>query len=145
VLSFPDWTFLFQIVVFLGLWIFLRRFLFEPNFSVLESRKQRSAGALQEASKVKAEAEILGEQYQLRLTATRTESAQQADAIYREAEAQAQSLIDTARADAAQIVSQMQSALQKELEETRHTLEERAPEFSREIAQKLLGRSLTQL
>ena len=62
-----------------------------------------------------------------------------------EAEAQAQSLIDTARADAAQIVSQMQSALQKELEETRHTLEERSPEFSREIAQKLLGRSLTQL
>ena len=142
-LSFPDWTFFFQIALFLCLWTFLRRFLFEPNFSVLTSREQRSAGALQEASTVKSEAEAIGKQYQAQLTATRAEATQQGDAIYREAEVQAQGLIDSARADAAQTVSQLRATLQKDMEETRLTLEERAPEFSREIAQKLLGRSLT--
>jgi len=143
VLSFPDWTFFFQIALFLCLWIFLRRFLFEPGFSVLKSREQRSAGALQEASKIKAEAEAIGEQYQARLIATRAEANQRVDSTYREAEAQAQSLIDSARADAAQTVVQMRANLQQEIETARRALEESAPEFSREIAQKLLGRSLT--
>jgi F-type H+-transporting ATPase subunit b len=143
VLSFPDWTFFFQILLFLALWTFLRRFLFEPNFSVLKSREERSAGALQEASRVKAEAEAIGEQYKSRLTATRTEATQQVDALYREVEAQAQSLIDSARTEAAQTITRMQETLHKEIAEARRTLEERVPDFSRDIAHKLLGRSLT--
>lgn len=142
-LSFPDWTFFFQIVLFLGLWTFLRRFLFEPNFSVLRSREERGAGALKEASRVKAEAEMLGEQYQSRLTETRVGVTQQVDALYRETEVQAQSLIDAARTEAAQTITTMREALQKDITEARRTLEERIPDFSRDIAHKLLGRSLT--
>lgn len=142
-LAFPDWTFFFQIIVFLGLWTFLRRFLFEPNFSVLRSREERSAGALKEASSVKAEAETLGEQYQSRLTEAKAGASQQFEALYRETEAQAQSIIDSARTESAQIIARMQEALQKEIEDARQTLEARVPDFSREIAHKLLGRSLT--
>ncbi|MGE0681842.1 MAG: hypothetical protein AB7P69_13210 [Candidatus Binatia bacterium] len=142
-LSFPDWTFLFQIILFLGLWTFLRRFLFEPNFSILRSREERSAGALQEASRVRAEAEALGEQYKARLTEARMGATQQVDALYREAEAQAQSLIDSARTEATQTATRMRETLQKEVADARRALEERIPDFSREIAHKLLGRSLT--
>jgi F-type H+-transporting ATPase subunit b len=143
VLSFPDWTFLLQIVLFLGLWTFLRQFLFEPNFAVFKNREERSTGALKEASQVKTEAEAMGEQYKARLTAARVSATQQMDAVYREAEAQAQSLLDVARTEAAHTISQMRESIQKEIDEARRTLEERAPDFSREIAQKLLGRSLT--
>jgi F-type H+-transporting ATPase subunit b len=143
VLSFPDWTFFFQILLFLCLWTFLRRFLFEPNFSVLKSREERGAGALQEANRVKAEAEAMEEQYRSHLTEARTEATQQVDALYREAEAQAQSLIDSARTEATQTITRMRETLQKEIAEARRTLEERIPDFSREIAHKLLGRSLT--
>ena len=142
-LSFPDWTFLLQIVLFLGLWTFLRQFLFEPNFAVFKNREERSAGALKEAAQVKIEAEAMGEQYKTRLTAARVSATQQMDAVYREAETQAQSLIDVARTEAAHTISQMRESIQKEIDEARRTLEERAPDFSREIAQKLLGRSLT--
>jgi F-type H+-transporting ATPase subunit b len=143
VLSFPDWTFLFQIILFLCLWTFLRRFLFEPNFSVLQSREGRSAGALKEASRVKAEAEALGEEYKSRLTEARAGATQQVDALYREAEAQAQGLIDSARAESTQTITRMRETLQKEIADARRTLEENVPDFSREIAHKLLGRSLT--
>lgn len=142
-LSFPDWTFLFQIALFLLLWTFLRRFLFEPNFAVLKAREERGAGAVKEASRVKAEAQAMGEQYAAQLTEARTGATQQVDAIYRDAETQAQSLLNTARAEATQTIAQMRDSLQQEIAEARRSLEERAPEFSHEIAQKLLGRSLT--
>lgn len=142
-LSFPDWTFLFQIALFLFLWTFLRRFLFEPNFEVLKAREERGIGAVKEASRVKAEAQAMGEQYAAQLTEARTGATQHVDALYREAEAQAQSLLNVARADATQTIAQMRDSLQKEIAEARQALEARAPEFSNEIAQKLLGRSLT--
>ena len=142
-LSFPDWTFLFQIALFLFLWNFLRRFLFEPNFNVLKSREERSAGALKEASSLKAEVEMMGEQYRTRLAEARTGASQQVDAIYKEAETEAQSVVDAARTEAATTFAQMHANLQQEISEARRALGERTNDFSREIAQKLLGRSLT--
>jgi len=144
VLSFPpDWTFLFQIFLFLVLWTFLRRFLFEPNLAVLKTREERSAGALQEATQVNAEAAEIGEQYRTRLAETRTGAMQQVDAVYREAEEQARDLVESARADAAGFLASMRETLTQEIAEARRSLTDRVPEFSREIAAKLLGRPLT--
>ena len=77
---------------------------------------------------------------------------QQVDTIYREAETQAQNLISSARSEAENSVAQMREIARagldrldtvKEILDARRSLEERAPEYSRDIAQKLLGRSLT--
>jgi F-type H+-transporting ATPase subunit b len=143
VLSFPDWTFFFQIALFLFLWSFLRRFLFDPNFSVLKEREDRGVGALQEASRVKTEAAAIEEQYKSRLAEARSGTTQEVETIYRDAEAQAQNLVASARTEAADVVSQTRETLGKEIDDVRLTLEERVPDFSRDIAQKLLGRSLT--
>jgi F-type H+-transporting ATPase subunit b len=143
VLSFPDWTFLFQIALFLCLWSFLRRFLFEPNFSILKEREDRSVGALQEAERVKNEAIAIEEQYRSRLVEVRSGTTQEVETLYRDAEAHAQDQIASARTEAADVVATTRETLGKEIDDARRTLEERVPEFSRDIAQKLLGRSLT--
>jgi F0F1-type ATP synthase membrane subunit b/b' len=144
VLSFPpDWTFIFQILLFLVLWTFLRRFLFEPNLAVLTNREERSAGALKEASRVKAEAEEMGEQYRTHLAGIRAGAMQQVDTVYREAEEQARVLIESARADAARTMAAMRETLAQELAQARQSLTANIPTFSREIAAKLLGRPLT--
>lgn len=143
-LSFPpDWTFVFQIILFLVLWRFLRRLLFEPNLTVLKTREDRGAGALKEASRVKAEAEEMGEQYRTRLTETRAGAMQQVDIVYREAEEQTRALLASARADAARTVAGMREILAQALAEARQSLTASVPTFSREIAAKLLGRPLT--
>jgi F-type H+-transporting ATPase subunit b len=139
----PDWTFIFQIILFLVLWTFLRRFLFEPHLAVLDNRKERSAGALQEAGQVRAEAEQIAEQYRTSLTQARAGATQQIDVIYRSAETESGTLLDAARAEAARTIAGMQDALQRELVEARQSLDARVPEFSRSIAEKLLGRPLT--
>ena len=143
-LSFPpDWTFVFQIILFLVLWTFLRRLLFEPNLAVLKTREERGAGALKEASRVKAEAEEIGEQYRIRLTETRAGAMHQVDTVYREAEEQARALLESARTDAARAVVGMRETLTQELAAARQSLTASVPAFSREIAAKLLGRPLT--
>ena len=143
-LSFPpDWTFVFQIVLFLILWTFLRRLLFEPNLAVLQNREERSAGMLQEATQVKAAAGELGEQYRVRLSEIRSGILQEVDGIYREAEEQAGNLLESARTEASRIMAGVRETLERELTAARQDLQERVPDFSHEIAAKLLGRPLT--
>jgi F-type H+-transporting ATPase subunit b len=144
VLSFPpDWTFVFQIILFLVLWTFLRRLLFEPNLALLKSREERSAGALQEASRVKAEAEAMSEQYRTQLAGIRVGAMKQVDTVYREAEEQAHVLIESVRTDIARTMADMRETLAQELAQARQSLAASIPTFSREIATKLLGRPLT--
>jgi len=138
-----DWTFAFQIILFLVLWAFLRRFLFEPHFEVMEQRKHRSEGAVKQAQRVEAEVGEMEEQYKSRLAATRTGAMQQVDIVSREAEGQAQAITDVARNEADKILTDMRATLQQEIANTREELQSRAPEFARNISEKLLGRPLT--
>ncbi|NOT53486.1 MAG: ATP synthase F0 subunit B [Deltaproteobacteria bacterium] len=138
-----DWTFAFQILLFLILWAFLRRFLFEPHFDVMEQREHRSEGAMRQAQQVKAEVGEMEEQYKSRLTATRSGAIQQVETVAREAEGQAQAITDAARTEADKILEELRATLRQEIENARKELQSRAPEFARNISEKLLGRALT--
>ena len=133
----PDWTFLGQIVLFLVLWAVLRRVLFEPNLVLLADREHNSAGALQEATEVK------GQEYRTQLAEARSGAMQEVDAVYREAQEQSQELVEQAREESSQTLAQLRQSLESEIAEARHDLEQRIPDFSNQIAARLLGRSLT--
>lgn len=144
-LSFPpDWTFIAQIVLFLIVWTCLRRLLFEPNLSVLKTRKQRTEGAMQESARVKADVEQMNEQYRARLATTRTEARQKVDTIYKNAELQARSVVEAARKEAAKSTASIRQTLSQDVENTRQSLEELLPQFARKISEKLLERPFTQ-
>lgn len=138
-----DQSILFQIVLFLALWMFLRKFLFEPHLAVMQQRIQRSEGAVKEAQQVRADAESIEGRYKVQLAETRTGTMQQVDTVYRAAEEQAKTLTDAARAEANQTLATMRVSLQQEIAAARQELESRAPEFARTITEKLLGRPLT--
>ena len=138
-----DQSLIFQAVLFLALWMFLRKFLFEPHLAVMQQRIQRSEGALKEAQQVRADAESIEERYKSQLAQTRTGTMQQVDTVYRAAEEQAKALTDAARTEANQTLATMRVSLQQEIAAAKQDLEARAPEFARTIAEKLLGRPLT--
>jgi len=138
-----DQSILFQIVLFLALWMFLRKFLFEPYLAVMQQRTQRSEGAVKEAQQVRADAESIEGRYKAQLAETRTGTMQQVDTVYRAAEEQAKTLTDAGRAEANQTLATLRTSLQQEIAAARQELESRAPEFARTIAEKLLGRPLT--
>jgi len=138
-----DQSLIFQAVLFLALWMFLRKFLFEPHLAVMQQRTQRSEGALKEAQQVRADAESIEERYKSQLAQTRTGTMQQVDTVYRAAEEQAKALTDAARTEANQTLATMRVSLQQEIAAAKQDLEVRVPEFARTIAEKLLGRPLT--
>ena len=138
-----DQSLIFQAVLFLALWMFLRKFLFEPHLAVMQQRIQRSEGALKEAQQVRADADSIEERYKSQLAQTRTGTMQQVDTVYRAAEEQAKALTDAARTEANQTLATMRVSLQQEIAAAKQDLEARVPEFARTIAEKLLGRPLT--
>jgi len=138
-----DQSLIFQAVLFLALWMFLRKFLFEPHLAVMQQRTQRSEGALKEAQQVRADAESIEERYKSQLAQTRTGTMQQVDTVYRAAEEQVKALTDAARTEANQTLATMRVSLQQEIAAAKQDLEARVPEFARTIAEKLLGRPLT--
>jgi len=138
-----DQSLIFQAVLFLALWMFLRKFLFEPHLAVMQQRTQRSEGALKEAQQVRADAESIEERYKSQLAQTRTGTMQQVDTVYRAAEEQAKALTDAARTEASQTLATMRVSLQQEIAAAKQDLEARVPEFARTITEKLLGRPLT--
>ena len=138
-----DQSLIFQVVLFIALWVFLRKFLFEPHLAVMQQRVQRSEGALKEAQQVRTDAESIEERYRSQLAQTRTGTMQQVDTAYRAAEEQAKALTDAARAEANQTLAAMRTSLQREIAAAKQDLEGRVPEFARTITEKLLGRPLT--
>jgi len=139
----PDWTFLFQIFLFLVLWIFLKRLLFDPVLSVLESRKGRSEGTLEEARHSREEAGKMEEEYRQGLSAARASALRQVEEMYREEEERNRALLEAAREQAAAIIAEARQRMRHETQEAHQTLETRVPEFSQAIAEKLIGRPLT--
>lgn len=139
----PDWTFLFQIFLFLVLWLSLKRLLFDPMLSVLENRERRSEGALEEAHRTREEAQEMEEEYRRSISAARGSALQQVEEMYREEEERNRALLEAAREQAAAIMAETRQRMRNETQEARRTLEARVPEFSRAIAEKLMGRPLT--
>lgn len=143
-LSFPpDWTFVFQIVLFLVLWTVLRRLLFDPHLAVLRDRERRTTGALQDATRLRTAAEEMAEHYRAQLSRARAQSLQEVDRVYQEAEEQARALLEAARADAARMTAETREHIRREIEAARQRLATHIPEFSRAITEKLVGRPLT--
>ena len=63
----PDSSFLIQIVLFILLWIGLKRLLFDPVMHVLEARDARTSGLNREAAAMKASAEQSAAEYERRM------------------------------------------------------------------------------
>jgi F-type H+-transporting ATPase subunit b len=139
----PDWTFVFHIFLFLVLLTFLKRLLFDPVLSVLENRERRSKGTLEEAHSTREEAQEMEGQYRQSISTTRASVLQQVEAVYREQEEQNRALFESAREQASAVIEESRQRIHQETQEARRVLETRVPEFSRAIAEKLIGRPLT--
>src|SRR5262249_224246 len=93
----PDYTFLVQIVIFVPLWLLLRRFGFGPGLRLIAERRKRSEGAVIEARAIQADAERLRAEHAAALDQARAEATREMQAVLHEAEAEHRRLIDAAR------------------------------------------------
>ena len=134
------YTVLAQIVVFVALWLVLKRFWFNPALRLLHERTKRSEGAVAEARGIEAEAQRLRSEHARALDEARTEARREMQDILRDAEQEQKRLIQEAREDAQRTLTDVRAQVVLEVANARQTLRDSAHEIARAVAEKVLGR-----
>ena len=138
----PDIAFVLQIILFLALWVILKYCVFDPALRVLQLRRERTAGQLQEAERLSAETQRMRQEYTLGLEAARAAGREELAAIRGAADREEERILETARSEGARIVESVRSSVAQELDAARSTMARYAAELSVEAAEKILGRSV---
>ena len=138
----PDYTFLLQIVLFVGLWLVLKRLWFDPALRVIRERTARSEGAVREARSVQADAERLRAEHATALDHARDEATREMQEIVRGAEAEQKRLLDEARGDAQRTLGEARARIAEEVAEARRTLRTEAGGIAQEVVRAVLGRAV---
>ncbi|HEV8324008.1 MAG TPA: ATP synthase F0 subunit B [Myxococcota bacterium] len=135
-----DGTFFVQLGIFLCVWIVLARGWFRPVLKVLESRRERTEGALARATTLERESDLWGAQCDARIAATRAEAAEARIGLLVDAEAREREVFEQAEKAARGRIAQARDRIQGEVERARKELAPRARELAMDLAGKVLGR-----
>lgn len=135
----PDITFVIQIVSFFLLWLGMKRLIFDPILHVIDERKARTTGVLEEASQLRAGAAATEAQYDQRLAEVRAELGRDTDAARHASEEEEHRILLTAREQAASLLKDQRDQLRGEAEAARSQLAGEADRLAQLIAGKVVG------
>jgi F-type H+-transporting ATPase subunit b len=136
-----DLAFVFQFINFLVLMLFLNMFLYKPVRKILADREKVIADAHEKTISVDREVREKMELYEMKLRQTTAMASEEKNKAIQKARDEETAVIDKARKEAAHIVASIQKRVAGEAEEARHFLQEQAHTISRDICEKVLGRS----
>jgi F-type H+-transporting ATPase subunit b len=138
-----DWTLpvaLVSVIIFL---ILMNKILFRPLMQFMAAREKGILDDLDEASRLRQQAESALTTYESALAAARREMAEQASAVQRTIEAKQREQIEAARNEANAMVAGAQATIAGETRAARARLADEARELARLVVAKLMGREVT--
>jgi F-type H+-transporting ATPase subunit b len=131
---------LWQILLFLGLWLIVSKVLFRPYMAVLEEREQRTTGADDSSDHLEQEAERLRAQYEETIAQAAAAGNATKDAILQQARQQREALLSAAREEAAGILERVRQEVQSQLAQERELAVREADAVAQDMVSKILGR-----
>ena len=137
-----DWTLpiaLVSVVIFLFL---MNRVLFKPLLQLRATRDKGIHDDLEEATRLRQQAEAALTTYESALAAARREMGEQVVAVQRTVEAQQREQSEQARQEASALVAEAQATIARETQEARIRLASQARELARLVVAKLIGREV---
>lgn len=120
------------------LYIMLRRFLYKPVSTFLESRKERIQSDIDDAKFLKEEANKLREDYESRISLAKKESQEIIEGARKRGEELRESILEEARKEAEGIVNRARSEINREREVALQGIKSQAGELAVLIASKLI-------
>lgn len=137
-----NWTIFTQAFFFLVSFAILSRYFFPPVMEVLLQRQKMVDQAHQELKRYEHEGQEMERDYQDHIRNARKE----AQGIHKEARAEAsdqeRTIIEQARSEAAQVMYQREHQARQQRDSLRANLDQDAEKLAKDIASKVLGRSL---
>ena len=135
-----DFSVVWQILLFLGLWLIVSKLLFRPYMTLLEEREQKTSGADESAYHLEHEAERLRSQYEEAIADAAAAGNATKDAIVQQARQQREVILSSARAEAAGVLERVRQEVQSQLAQEREMAIREADAVARDMVGKILGR-----
>jgi F-type H+-transporting ATPase subunit b len=137
-----DWTFLVQVVLFIGLTLILKPVLFDPMLKLFEEREKRIDGAKLKARRIDEKSVTALTKYEGEMAKARSAGGVERDRIRLEAMKREQEILAAVRAVAAKTLEDGQRAAQADADRARATLKNDATTMARDLASRVLGREV---
>jgi F-type H+-transporting ATPase subunit b len=137
-----DISVLYQIVIFLVLWVILSKVLFRPYLNLLDERERRTTGARHDSSDLEGEGARLKAEYEQRIGQARATGLAAKDVIVQEGRQEREKLLQQAREEAARTLESARREVQIQLERERALLAAEVAAVARDMVSKVLGRRI---
>ena len=137
----PDYTLVVQIVLFVALWMGLKRLLFEPVLEVLEERQARTEGRMALAGEEKVRAGEAQVEYEGAIREARVRVAREGEAAEKEAWAEHARALAEARGKAAEEIGKSRGELAEVVKEASVKLGTEAEGIAEEMLARVTGRA----
>ena len=137
-----NFTVIFQLAIVLILMVALSSLVFKPFLRVVEERKDWIEGAEKKARALQQRSEELMERYRDSMSAAQAQGASIREEIRKEGLTQETEILQKAMEEANRFLEGMKGKIQEESQNARAGLRLQARNLSRELAEKMLGRSI---
>lgn len=137
-----SWTYVFQIVNFVVLFLLMRRWFFRPVAAYLERRQQHVESMLRDAEKARTEAEESRKDYEQRIREASREAQEIVDRAKDYARDLTAQLAEEARREADRIIQAARVEIQSEKERATREIRDQVVDLSLEVARKVLRREV---
>lgn len=138
-----DSSLIFQIVNFLLMILVLNYFLYRPIRGILKGRQEKIKGFEGEISGMAAQAQGRQSEIETRLTEARREGFQEKESLKSVGLGEEKRIVGVANQEADAAIDRIRTQIAGEVATAREALRADLAVFSRELAQKILGRSLS--
>ena len=135
-------TLIIQLVIVLSLVVILSQIVFKPFLGILQERKDRVKKAEERARDLQLRSEELVERHRESMAAAHAQGATIREKIRKESLAKEFEILQKASGEANRVIQEIKMKITGEMETARAGLQSQAQNLSREIAERILGRSL---
>src|SRR5262245_41191064 len=135
-----DISILYQIILFVLLWLILNKVFFQPYLHLLEERERKTSGAEHDSAELEHEGARLRTQYQEKIAQAQTAGYAAKETILQEARQQREKILADARHEATQTLERVRSEIAAAVEQEKRIAAAEVTTVAGEMASKVLGR-----
>jgi F-type H+-transporting ATPase subunit b len=137
-----DISILYQVILFVVLWLILNKVLFQPYLQLLDERERRTTGAQHDSSDLEHEGARLRAQYEEKIAAAQAAAYADKERVLQSARAEREKILSDARAQAAGTLERARREIASAVAAEKGVATAEAAAIAAAIASKVLGRNV---
>jgi F-type H+-transporting ATPase subunit b len=137
-----DYSVVYQIVIFLVLWIILTKRLFLPYLNLLEQRERRTTGTQHDSTDLEHEGARLRAQYEEKIAQAQAAGYAAKETILQEARQQREKVLTQVREEAMSMLEDVRREVASQMRRERQVAAAEVRTIARDMASKILGRNV---